>query len=45
MVGGAWYYINPFPAEPDISSLKKSVDSDQLASVKSADQDPHCFPF
>ena len=27
----------------DISCFENSVDSDQLASRKPADQDPHCF--
>ena len=29
----------------DIFSFKNSVDPDQQASEKPADQDPHCFPF
>ena len=29
----------------DISGFKKSVDPDQLASEKPADQGPHCFLF
>ena len=29
---------------PDINSAEKSVDPDQLASEKPADQDPLCFP-
>ena len=30
---------------PDLSHYENSVDSDQLASEKPADQDPHCFPI
>ena len=29
--------------DPDISGLEKSVDPDQLASEKPADQDTHCY--
>ena len=29
---------------PDITWFENSVDPDQLASGKPADQDPHCFP-
>ena len=29
----------------DISCFENSVDSDQLASKKPADQDPHCFYY
>ena len=29
----------------DISSFENSVDPDQLAFQKPADQDPHCFPL
>ena len=28
---------------PDLSHFENSVDPDQLASQKPADQDPHCF--
>ena len=28
----------------NINSIENSVDPDQLASKKPADQDPHCFP-
>ena len=31
-------------AEPDVSSFENSEDTDQLASMKPADQNPHCFP-
>ena len=30
---------------PDIYYFENSVDPDQLASEKSADQDPHFFPL
>ena len=30
---------------PDIFNFESSVDQDQLASKKPADQDPHCFPL
>ena len=29
----------------DISHFENSVDPDQLASEKPADQDPHCLPL
>ena len=29
---------------PDIYGFENSVDPDQLASMKPADQDPHCLP-
>ena len=29
----------------DVNSIENSVDPDQLASKKPADQDPHCFPY
>ena len=29
----------------DLSGFENSVDPDQLASEKPADQDPHCFPL
>ena len=29
----------------DVTFFEHSVDPDQMASEKLADQDPHCFPF
>ena len=37
--------LNPKHAEADISCYEDSLDPNQLASEKLADQDTHCFPI
>ena len=37
--------FNPCHAKPEYIAFENSVDPDQLASEKPADQDPHCFPL
>ena len=40
-----FYMINPYNAKHGYSCFENSVDPDQLASKKPADQDPYCFPL